>query len=151
VELVFVNVQTVNIKLGFDLTPSGTVEKNKIVFSFSEKPYATDFMIEAQYLKYKMFAPNDAVMQIEKNIEMQRVYENVAFINDTTILYTSYSGHEMIITMNKYPDGIILDSATIQSWLSPNQDEFITDMKKADIQKSISIYLDKKGVAYGWI
>jgi len=82
-----------------------------------------------------------------KYIESQA---EVSFIDDTTALYI-YDKRKMKISMEKIPDGIILDSDAIQSWLPPYENELLSDSEKELIQKLISGYFEKKGIAYGWI
>ena len=150
-ELVFINVETINMRFNYDLTPSGTVEKNKVVVSFEEEPYASNFMIVAKQLKYKKFLPNEAIGPIEQNSEMLQVWEKVSLVNDTNILYTSYDSREMAIFVQKHSAGIILDSDAIQSWLPPHERDPISNLEKKLIQAHISAYLDKHGIVHGWI
>ena len=62
-----------------------------------------------------------------------------------------YGKLQMKIRMEKIPDGVILDSDTIQSWLPPYENEFLSDSEKELIQKLISGYFDKHNIVYGWI
>ncbi|MCL2103570.1 MAG: hypothetical protein FWH21_00715 [Kiritimatiellaeota bacterium] len=52
-ELVFLNVKTINMRCGFDLIPSGTIKQNEVMVSFAEKPYENEFRIIAKQLKYR--------------------------------------------------------------------------------------------------
>ena len=76
--------------------------------------------------------------------------EEVSFIDEVTALYVC-DERKAQIQMKKYPDCVILDADTIKSWLPPYDEKYLSDWKKKLIQKRVSSYFDKKGIAYGWI
>jgi hypothetical protein len=53
IELVFHNVETINIAVNFPLVPSGLIDRDKVVLSLSQEPYASRFMIVAKQLLYR--------------------------------------------------------------------------------------------------
>jgi hypothetical protein len=52
-ELIFLDVKTITMDFNLDFKPSGTVEKNKVVFSLDEAT-PSRFIITAKQLKYKL-------------------------------------------------------------------------------------------------
>ena len=150
-ELVFIGVEKSVMSFNCDLSPSGKVDNDKTTFFLGKEPHATDFVIIAKRLKYRMYSPTDSLGQIKKNADSLRIYDNVLFIDDETVLYSSYDSREVKIRMTKHDDCVIMDSDTIQSWLPPHQDDVITNSKKTEIQNNISEFFDRNGVIHGWI
>ena len=75
---------------------------------------------------------------------------NVSFVDDAVALYR-HGNRQMKINTETLPDGIILYSNSIESWLPPYQEENISDSEKKLIQELISTYFDKHSIVYGWI